>query len=86
MFNIAPKRANWDLKREMEKKLSKLERKTQEAIHTLIRPSLSLAQIIYGGLHTYSGQRLAAQKGQSDDLVGAMKAGEKVDLSSDEED
>jgi hypothetical protein len=37
VFNIAPKRPNWDLKREMEKKLSKLERKTQEAIHTLIR-------------------------------------------------
>ena len=36
LFNIAPKRPNWDLKREMEKKLAKLERKTQEAIHTLI--------------------------------------------------
>jgi len=67
LFNIAPKRANWDLKREMEKKLAKLERKTQEAIHALIR------------------QRLAAQKGQSDDLVGAMKANEDADLSSDED-
>ncbi|TFY61912.1 hypothetical protein EVJ58_g4218 [Rhodofomes roseus] len=37
LFNIAPKRPNWDLKREMEKKLARLERKTQEAIHTLIR-------------------------------------------------
>jgi len=36
LFNIAPKRANWDLKREMEKKVAKLDRKTQEAIHTLI--------------------------------------------------
>lgn len=36
LFNIAPKRANWDLKREMEKKLAKLDRKTQEAVHTLI--------------------------------------------------
>jgi hypothetical protein len=36
LFNIAPKRANWDLKREMEKKLAKLDRKTQEAIHILI--------------------------------------------------
>lgn len=36
LFNIAPKRANWDLKREMEKKLAKLDRRTQEAIHTLI--------------------------------------------------
>lgn len=39
LFNIAPKRANWDLKREMEKKLAKLDRKTQEAIHTLISAS-----------------------------------------------
>lgn len=37
VFNIAPKRPNWDLKREMEKKLAKLERRTQESIHTLIR-------------------------------------------------
>ena len=37
VFNIAPKRPNWDLKRETDKKLAKLERKTQEAIHTLIR-------------------------------------------------
>ena len=41
LFNIAPKRANWDLKRDMEKKLAKLERQTQQAIHTLIRkPSI----------------------------------------------
>jgi coiled-coil domain-containing protein 12 len=37
LLNIAPKRPNWDLKREMEKKLAKLERQTQQAIHTLIR-------------------------------------------------
>ncbi|KAG5645059.1 hypothetical protein DXG03_007149 [Asterophora parasitica] len=42
VFNIAPKRANWDLKREHDKKLAKLERKTQEAIHTLIRESLEI--------------------------------------------
>ncbi|KAK2466744.1 hypothetical protein APHAL10511_001002 [Amanita phalloides] len=61
VFNIAPKRPNWDLKREMGKKLAKLERKTQEAVHTLIR------------------QRLAAQKGQSDDIVGAMRAQQERD-------
>ncbi|KIK59549.1 hypothetical protein GYMLUDRAFT_1004355 [Collybiopsis luxurians FD-317 M1] len=66
VFNIAPKRPNWDLKRETDKKLAKLERRTQEAIHTLIR------------------QRLAAQKGDSDDIVGAMKAQERAD--KDEED
>ncbi|KAH9483888.1 Coiled-coil domain-containing protein 12 [Psilocybe cubensis] len=73
VFNIAPKRPNWDLKRETEKKLAKLERRTQEAIHTLIQ----------------TGQRLAAQKGDSDDLVGAMKAQERQNASeslSDDED
>lgn len=68
LFNIAPKRANWDLKREMAKKLAKLDRKTQEAIHTLIR------------------QRLATEKGESGDLVGAMKAGERAELNSDDDD
>ncbi|KAF8831083.1 cwf18 pre-mRNA splicing factor-domain-containing protein [Lentinula edodes] len=70
VFNIAPKRPNWDLKRETDKKLAKLERKTQEAIHTLIR------------------QRLAAQKGESDDIVGAMRAQENAqneEALSDEE-
>ncbi|KAI0807891.1 mRNA splicing factor [Fomes fomentarius] len=41
LFNIAPKRPNWDLKRELDKKLSRLERKTQESIHTLIRQRLA---------------------------------------------
>lgn len=29
---MAPKKANWDLKRDIEKKLDKLERRTQRAI------------------------------------------------------
>jgi hypothetical protein len=33
-----------------------------------------------------AGQRLATQKGESDDLVGAMKAGERAELDSDDED
>jgi len=61
LLNIAPKRPNWDLKREMEKKVAKLERQTQQAIHTLIR------------------QRLAAQKGQVEDIVGAMQAAANAD-------
>ncbi|KAF8627727.1 hypothetical protein AX15_004271 [Amanita polypyramis BW_CC] len=65
VFNIAPKRPNWDLKREMGKKLTKLERKTQEAVHGLIR------------------QRLAAQRGQSEDIVGAMRAQQRQDEADD---
>lgn len=33
-----------------------------------------------------SGQRLATEKGESDDLVGAMKADERAGLNSDDED
>ena len=37
LMNIAPKRANWDLKRDLDKKLVPLERGTREAIYTLVR-------------------------------------------------
>jgi len=68
LLNIAPKRPNWDLKRELERKMARLERKTQEAIHTLIR------------------QRLAAQNGQTDDIMGAMKAQERAEEDGDSSD
>ena len=32
------------------------------------------------------GQRLAIQKGESGDLVGAMKAGERAELNSNDDD
>lgn len=35
-LNIAPKKPNWDLKRDVEKKLDKLERKTQKALYKLM--------------------------------------------------
>ncbi|KAG8945648.1 hypothetical protein FRC04_000609 [Tulasnella sp. 424] len=44
LFNIAPKRPNWDLKRNLEKKLSRLERKTAESIHLLIRKRMAAQQ------------------------------------------
>ncbi|KAI5121010.1 hypothetical protein M0805_005956 [Coniferiporia weirii] len=68
LANIAPKRQNWDLKRMLERKMSKLERKTQKAIHTLIR------------------QRLAAQKGETDDIVGAIQAQERAEQRSESSD
>ncbi|CCA68846.1 related to Coiled-coil domain-containing protein 12 (CCDC12) [Serendipita indica DSM 11827] len=40
IMNIAPKRANWDLKRDLNKKLVPLERATREAIYTLVRARL----------------------------------------------
>ncbi|KAK0199005.1 mRNA splicing factor [Armillaria mellea] len=58
VFNIAPKRPNWDLKRETDKKLARLERKTQEAIHTLIRQRLA------GGQEDIVGAMEAQEKAQ----------------------
>jgi len=73
LLNIAPKRPNWDLKRELERKVAKLERQTQQAIHTLIRQRLAAQK---------------GQTGQVEDLVGAMQAAAKADddQRSDEED
>ncbi|KAL2532996.1 mRNA splicing factor [Abeliophyllum distichum] len=35
-LNIAPKKPNWDLRRDVQKKLDKLERRTQKAMVTLM--------------------------------------------------
>lgn len=39
LLNIAPKRANWDLKRDMDKRMKKLERRTVECYAILFRES-----------------------------------------------
>lgn len=40
--NIAPKRPNWDLKRDLEKRLKKLERRDKESVILLIRKLILL--------------------------------------------
>ncbi|EST07333.1 mRNA splicing factor, Cwf18 [Kalmanozyma brasiliensis GHG001] len=42
--NIAPKRPNWDLKRDLEKRLKKLERRDKEAVILLIRQRIQAQQ------------------------------------------
>lgn len=39
-MNLAPKRPNWDLKRDLERKLQKLDKKTNAAMVTLLRQRL----------------------------------------------
>ncbi|KAH8408023.1 hypothetical protein KR222_011113 [Zaprionus bogoriensis] len=43
--NLAPRKPDWDLKRDVTKKLARLERRTQKAIAELIRERLKLNQI-----------------------------------------
>lgn len=40
MGNVAPTKVNWDLRRDIEKKLEKLERRTQRAIVEMLRARL----------------------------------------------
>ncbi|EIW69856.1 coiled-coil domain-containing protein 12 [Tremella mesenterica] len=40
LFNIQPKRVNWDLKRDLNNRMMKLERKTNEAISVIFRSRL----------------------------------------------
>lgn len=40
LINLAPRKPDWDLKRDVAKKLEKLERRTQRAIAELIRERL----------------------------------------------
>ncbi|XP_052867466.1 coiled-coil domain-containing protein 12 [Anopheles cruzii] len=42
--NLAPRKPDWDLKRDVSKKLEKLDRRTQKAIASLIRERLRSAQ------------------------------------------
>lgn len=40
LFNIQPRRPNWDLKRDMNARMGKLERRTNEAVATILRQRL----------------------------------------------
>lgn len=44
IVNLAPRKPDWDLKRDVSKKLEKLERRTQKAIAELIRDRLKKGQ------------------------------------------
>lgn len=54
LMNIAPRKPDWDLKRDIAKKLEKLEKRTQRAIAELIRERLQnssedLAMVVNAG-------------------------------------
>lgn len=53
-LNIAPKKANWDLKRDVEKKLEKLNRRTQRAIVEIIRERMAEVRKL-ASLQQYGG-------------------------------
>mmetsp|Transcript_66596 Transcript_66596/g.158847 ORF Transcript_66596/g.158847 Transcript_66596/m.158847 type:complete len:143 (-) Transcript_66596:95-523(-) len=63
-LDVAPKKANWDLKRDVLKKLEKLERKTQASIVDLIRAKVAESGEQGEGAET-GGKMLAAAVSRS---------------------
>uniref|UniRef100_A0A7S4KLA8 Coiled-coil domain-containing protein 12 n=2 Tax=Guillardia theta TaxID=55529 RepID=A0A7S4KLA8_GUITH len=58
-LDVAPKKPNWDLKQHIQKKLDKLERRTQQAIVEMIKDRVSQTQGEDSGADS-SGRMLAA--------------------------
>ncbi|XP_074280814.1 uncharacterized protein LOC141605812 [Silene latifolia] len=49
-LNIAPKKPNWDLRRDVQKKLDKLERRTQKALYKLMEEQEKQKQLEDGNM------------------------------------
>ncbi|KAM0750946.1 hypothetical protein T439DRAFT_356673 [Meredithblackwellia eburnea MCA 4105] len=75
LTNIMPKKANWDLKRDLDRKLSKLRSKTDQAVAVLIRKRLAEEKGKAGG----EGDMAAIVAG------GTMEEQEVEEAGSDEE-
>ncbi|KAG8760714.1 hypothetical protein FRC14_002210 [Serendipita sp. 396] len=68
LMNIAPKRANWDLKRDLNKKLAPLEKVNKEAIYTIVRARIkSESNDASKDLASAIDARAAAEESASDD-------------------
>lgn len=61
MNTLAPRKPDWDLKRDIEKRMAKLERRTQRAIAELIRERLKGEENIDLASAVNEGARANAQ-------------------------
>ncbi len=50
LVNVAPKKPNWDLRRDVEKKLVKLERRTQRALIEIMQAEQAAKLEADGGI------------------------------------
>ena len=78
LLNLAPKKPNWDLKRDLSRQLARTEKKTKRAIAELIRTSPAPARTRPNSLLTaerrarsHTGERVLKEK---DQLSAAMAA------------
>lgn len=78
LLNIAPKKANWDLKRDIEKDMAKLDRQTELAIVELLRRKIASAEGGGGGSED--------QGGSEADLAAAVREQERAEAKQDVDD
>ncbi|EGF78932.1 hypothetical protein BATDEDRAFT_90113 [Batrachochytrium dendrobatidis JAM81] len=67
LTNLAPKKPNWDLKRDLNKKLEKLDRKTKKAAANLVRQRLKASKDISMAADATEASIHAADEGDSDE-------------------
>jgi coiled-coil domain-containing protein 12 len=78
LTSLAPRKPDWDLKRDVAKKLEKLERQTQRAIAELIRDRLMAEQ---------SGEKKGKESERAEvDLNAAVAAGARAEMLPDDDD
>ncbi|CAD6887980.1 unnamed protein product [Tilletia controversa] len=75
LLNIAPKKPNWDLKRDMEKRLAKLERRDQEARMVLIRQRIAATRGV-------GADGAGARSADDNDAAALSKVGAEVAASA----
>jgi len=80
LFNLQPKKPNWDLKRDVEKKLERLKPRTKTAIAKLVRERINSAKAGKEG-----GEDQAANSAMEGKLAELVKEREKERDGDDEE-
>jgi coiled-coil domain-containing protein 12 len=72
LLNLAPKKPNWDLKRDIEKDLAKLDRQTERAIVELLRRKIAEGD--------------AKQSADAPDLAAAVREQERMESKIGDDD
>lgn len=90
LLDLQPKKPNWDLKRDVEKKLERLDKRTQRAVLELIR-TLSSSHIFLDLpkllISSVAGMRLASESDKTANLAEAVANAEAAQkLEADDED
>ncbi|KAJ9048593.1 hypothetical protein DSO57_1033440 [Entomophthora muscae] len=77
LANLAPTKPNWDLKRDVEKKLQKLERRTQVKIHEIVRDRIKA--------QNQEGKGLNGNVASGQEFLEAINNQTKLDKNDDED-